>query len=87
MTERGQLPTAPGIRGDLSPAARASGAGLATEQALFHAYRSTVRTPIVSRPCECGGTVHANPAAPARGVQAHNHTGRHKAWRAAREGR
>lgn len=85
MNGRGQHPTASGNRVDLSPAARASGAGLATEQALFHAYRR-VDDGVETRPCACGGMVHAEPDAPARGVQAHNFTGRHKAWRAAREG-
>lgn len=83
MNERGQHPTASG-RGDLSPAARASGAGHASEDSLFHAYRR-VDNSVESRPCACGGMVHADPDLPAKGVQAHNYTGRHKAWRSVRE--
>lgn len=36
-----------------------------------------------TRPCACGGTVTADPNAPAKGVAAHQFTGRHKAWRSA----
>lgn len=82
MNGRGQPSTASG-RGDLSSAARASGAGLAPEDALIHAYRAS--EPIDVQPCMCGGYVHANPDAPAKGVQAHNYTGRHRAWRSTRE--
>lgn len=84
MNGRSPYPTASG-RGDLSPAARASGMG--SEAALFHGYRATepVDNGVETRPCVCGGVVHADPFAPARGVQAHNFTGRHKAWRSARE--
>jgi hypothetical protein len=66
------------------PADRAS-ASAASPRGL-HTYRA--RPPIGTvedRPCACGGIVTANPEAPAYGVQAHNYTGRHKAWRANRE--
>ena len=86
MNGRSPHPTAAsGGRFDLSPsAARASGAG--SEAALFHGYRAVVvDNGVETRPCVCGGAVHADPFAPAKGVQAHNFTGRHKAWRQARE--
>lgn len=69
----------------MSPAASSASAVPATsEERLFDAYRGA-RPPIESLPCSCGGLVHANPFSPATGVQAHNFTGRHKAWRANRE--
>ncbi len=36
---------------------------------------------VEKRRCVCGGSVQADPAAPAYGVQAHNYTSRHKGWR------
>ena len=54
------------------------------EARLFASYReagATDGTNIEVRSCICGGEVQADPAAPARGVQAHNYTARHKAWR------
>jgi hypothetical protein len=84
MTKQGR-PTTTVQRVDVSASHYGPSAVLASpESDLFHAYRGSRRT-IDSRPCECGGVVHANPAAPWRGVQAHNFSGRHKAWRAARE--
>jgi hypothetical protein len=88
MNGRSPYPTAaPGGRFDLSPSAgRASGTG--SEAALFHGYSRAAETDgvgVEERPCICGGVVHADPAAPARGVQAHNFTARHKAWRSNRE--
>lgn len=61
---------------------------MATEAALFAGYSRTVGaddTRLQTLPCACGGRVTADPAAPAKGVAQHNSTGRHKAWRAARE--
>jgi len=55
-----------------------------SETALFHGY-SRVRDRTEMRPCVCGGQVHADPAAPAKGVAQHNSTSRHRAWRANRE--
>lgn len=40
---------------------------------------------LVSVPCACGGMVTADPIQPAKGVQAHNYTSRHRGWRANRE--
>jgi hypothetical protein len=54
------------------------------EGRLFAGYRGASRTDglgIEVRGCVCGGKVHAAPGAPAKGVQAHNYTSRHKAWR------
>lgn len=82
MTTQGQRPTASnGV--DVSAHARASGAG--PEHALFHGYRTMQPEAIESRPCVCGGIVQADPTAPGRGVAAHNHSPRHKAWRLWRE--
>lgn len=84
MNELGR-PTALIRRIDLSAdGQRASGAPATSEAALFHAYRA-VDTAVETRPCVCGGEVTADPYAPARGVQAHNFTSRHRGWRAARE--
>lgn len=55
-----------------------------SEARLFLGYREAARTDgtgIEVRPCICGGAVHADPDAPAKGVQAHNYTARHKAYR------
>lgn len=72
-------------RVDLSPTYHGASAVPASPEAeLMHGYRGA-RQLLEERPCVCGGTVRANPAAPWRGVQAHNFTGRHKAWRSNRE--
>lgn len=72
-----------GGRFDLSPVvARASGGPPLHEVDLFAAYGSVG---IEHRACVCGGLVHANPQSPAVGVQAHNYSPRHKAWRLWRE--
>ncbi len=55
------------------PAARAT-----SEDALFLGYNTKA---LETRPCACGGDVTADPLAPARGVAAHQFTGRHRAWR------
>jgi hypothetical protein len=70
-------------RVDLSSTHHGASAVPATnrEAVLFHAYRHILETV----DCACGGTVTADPEAPAKGVQAHNYTGRHKAWRSNRE--
>lgn len=36
---------------------------------------------IVGKPCACGITVYADPEAPASGVQLHNASPEHRAWR------
>lgn len=79
-------PTAPqGGRFDLSPSASSASASPASSEArLFDAYRGA-RSPIEELPCVCGGMVRANPESPATGVQAHNYTARHRAWRMNRE--
>ena len=77
-----ERPTALIRRVDLSAGGqRASGAPATSEAELIWAGRngSTLRT----EPCVCGGFVTADPGAPAYGVQAHNYTSRHLAWRAA----
>lgn len=71
-----------GGRFDLSPAVDRASAGPALHE-VVEAYCASPG--IESRPCVCGGMVQASPLTPARGVQAHNFTGRHKAWRANRE--
>lgn len=82
MTEQGR-PTAAVQRVDLSPTHQgASVAPAHPEATLFHAYRG-VGNGIETRPCVCGGYVHADPNTAGRGVAAHNHTSRHKAWRSA----
>lgn len=53
------------------------------EVTLVRGYANTPR--IEERPCACGGTVRADPMAPANGVAAHQFTGRHRAWRDANE--
>lgn len=40
---------------------------------------------LVTLPCVCGGDVTADPIVPAKGVQAHNYSSRHRAWRNNRE--
>lgn len=80
-----ERPTALIRRVDLSASGqRASGAPASSELDLFHAYRARDGG-IQEGPCVCGGTVQADPDAPGRGVAAHNHTSRHKAWRLWRE--
>lgn len=59
-------------------------ASIASEADLFHGY-SRVTSGLVTLPCACGGNVTADPDAPARGVAAHQFTGRHKAWRSAND--
>lgn len=56
--------------------------GALPETALFAGYQAT---PLERRPCVCGGTVTADPLAPARGVAAHQFTSRHRGWRLTRE--
>lgn len=77
-----ERPTALYRRVDLSAGGqRASGAPAPLHALRVMPFDRTTET----RPCVCGGPVTANPDAPAYGVQAHNFTGRHKAWRANRE--
>jgi hypothetical protein len=74
-------PTASVLRVDMStPGSGASAARSSTEDALFHGY-SRMAGAIQARPCSCGGIVHADPAAPGRGVAQHNASPRHKGWR------
>jgi len=81
MSER---PTAAIRRVDVSALARGASA-VRSEDALFHGYSRMGQPRIEARPCVCGGYVHADPVRPARGVAAHQYTGRHLAWRAAQE--
>lgn len=83
MNELGR-PTASVVRVDLSGQQRASAVPATSEDALFRGY-SGAESVLVTLPCACGGDVTADPYAPARGVAAHQYTGRHKAWRSVRE--
>lgn len=63
-----------------------------TEGALFYAYRNDPavlalqRKPHTERrPCACRGIVEADPENAADGVERHNATSTHRAWREARE--
>lgn len=58
-------------------------APVVSEEALFRGYSGG--SVLVTLPCVCGGDVTADPYAPARGVAAHQFTGRHKAWREAHD--
>lgn len=84
-------PTALTRRIDLSASGqRASGAPASPERALEYAYRHSTGADVSisgleQRPCVCGGTVTADPLSPAKGVQAHNYSPRHKAWRSNHE--
>lgn len=84
MNGSGRPTAASGGRFDLSPSAgRASVAPTSSEEDRIWSSRngSVTRT----ERCVCGGLVIANPETPAYGVQAHNYTGRHRAWRANRD--
>lgn len=82
MSER---PTAEIRRVDLSaPEVSASVVRSVSEEALFKGY-SGAESVLVTLPCACGGDVTADPNAPARGVAAHQFTGRHKAWRSVQD--
>lgn len=76
-----ERPTALIRRVDLSAdGQRASGAPASSEAVLVAGYGGLIGS-LVAKPCVCGGDVTADPLRPAPGVAAHNHTGRHKAWR------
>lgn len=84
MNEQGRS-TATVQRVDVSPTYHGASAVPAhPETTLFHAYRRS-GDGVQTQRCVCGGYVHADPAAPGKGVAAHNHTARHKAWRNWRE--
>lgn len=79
-----ERPTAGVKRVDVSAPPGASAARATSEDALIWASRNG--STLARCDCICGGIVMADPNAPAYGVQAHNFTSRHRAWRAAREG-